>query len=121
MSARILYVDDDDLVAGIGERTLSAAGHKVTVVTSPDDALMTFRSQPDQFDLVITDFDMPGMSGLDLAREVMIVRPDVPVILCAGSSERPSQEMTKETGVREILEKPVGPGELEKVVAGILG
>ena len=118
--ARVLLVDDDDLVAGIGERTLSAAGHKVTVITSSDDALMTFRSSPDQFDVVVTDLHMPGMSGLDLAKEIMIVRPDVPVILCGGSTDAPSGEVSKETGVKRFLVKPVVPHDLERTVAEVL-
>jgi CheY-like chemotaxis protein len=118
--ARVLFVDDDDLVAGIGERTLSSVGHKVTVMTSSDDALMTFRSNPDQFDIVITDLHMPGMSGLDLAKEIMIVRPDVPVILCGGSTDAPSDDVRKETGIRRFLAKPVVPHDLEKAVAEVL-
>lgn len=120
-TGRILLVDDDDLVAGIGERVLSSAGYKVTVMTNADDALITFRAKPDQFDLVVTDLEMPEMSGLDLAKEIMIVRPDLSVILCGGSGETPSEAVRKEAGVRKFLAKPVVPGDLEKAVAEVLG
>jgi FixJ family two-component response regulator len=75
-----------------------------------------FSSRPSRFDLVITDQTMPGMTGVQLAEELLKVRPDVPIILCTGHSETVSPDIAKEAGIREFLMKPVVRQELATAV-----
>jgi two-component system cell cycle sensor histidine kinase/response regulator CckA len=81
-SERVLFVDDEPVLAEIGKEALSALGYEVTVRTSSIEALDAFRAQPHKFDLVITDMTMPNMTGVQLADEILKVRPDIPIILC---------------------------------------
>jgi CheY-like chemotaxis protein len=82
-------------------------------------ALEIFRSSPDEFDLVITDYTMPELTGLDLAREVRRIRPDMPVLLCTGFSEKITPDSLKELGVG-LLMKPYGMREISEAVRKIL-
>lgn len=72
----------------MGSRVLESLGYKVTAMTSPKEAPDLFRSQADQFDLIITDYTMPRMVGTDLAGECRRIRAEIPVIICTGHSER---------------------------------
>ena len=76
--------------------------------------------QPDRFDLVITDMTMSNMTGADLAREIMRIRPDVPVILCTGFSEAISEEKAKAMGIRAFVMKPVVRREIAEVIRRVL-
>jgi signal transduction histidine kinase/BarA-like signal transduction histidine kinase len=103
----ILFVDDEGQIVRLGERLLAHLGYQVTTRTSGMDALEVFRSQPDTFDLVITDLTMPQMTGIELARELLRLRFDLPIILCTGFSEAISADKAKIMGIREYLLKPV--------------
>ena len=87
-SERILLVDDEPAVMEMGTRLLEHLGYKVTSQTDSVSALEVFRSSPDEFDLIITDYTMPKLTGLDFAREVLRIRPDIPILLCTGFSEK---------------------------------
>ncbi|MEW5900925.1 MAG: PAS domain S-box protein, partial [Acidobacteriota bacterium] len=104
---RILFVDDEAQIVGMGKQILGRMGYHVVAQTSPLDALEAFRAQPDRFDLVITDVTMPEMTGDRLAGELKRIRPDIPIILCTGFSERITEENTKSLGVEEYLMKPL--------------
>jgi CheY-like chemotaxis protein len=119
-AARIMFVDDEDQIREIGKRLLESKGYQVEVFTGSVEALVTFRDRPGDFDLVITDLTMPTMTGLELAKELMIVRRDIPVILCTGYSEDHTAEKLKEMGIRGFLKKPWVPGALTDKVAKIL-
>jgi len=86
---------------------LTSLGYDVSVRLGGNDALETFLDAPDRFDLVITDMTMPGLTGAALAREMLKVRPGLPIILTTGSSERISEEEAMKIGVREFMMKPV--------------
>ena len=92
----------------------------MTAVTDSTEALKTFSSDPSRFDLVITDQTMPGMTGVQLAKELLKIRPDIPIILCTGHSETVSPEMAKEAGIREFLMKPLAKQELAEAVRRVL-
>jgi PAS domain S-box-containing protein len=113
---RILFVDDETALVNIGRRMLGRLGYKVTTRTDSLEALQLFREQPDQFDLVITDMTMPNMTGIRLARELMGICPDIPIILCTGFSELISEERAKEMGIREFVMKPLIMSEMARVV-----
>ena len=78
---------------------LEHLGYQVTVRTSSIEALEVFRHKSDAFDLVITDQTMPNMTGRDLAKEQMSIRPDIPIILCTGFSEQIDEKKAKEMGI----------------------
>ncbi len=117
---RILFVDDEKTLVELGKEMLEALGYNVTAKTNCFEALETFRSQPHGFDLVFTDMTMPGLTGTDLARELMAIRPDIPIILFTGFSELIDEKRAKAAGIREFLMKPFLIGTLSKTVRKVL-
>lgn len=116
----ILLVDDEEILADVGREMLEHLGYRVTSQTSSLDALETFRAQPDRFDLVITDLTMPKMTGDELAREIMSIRADIPVILCTGFSESVSEENAKAIGIKKFVMKPFALYGLAKAIRTVL-
>lgn len=119
-SERILFVDDEeDYVRGYA-MMLSRMGYKVTAQTNSRESLELFRQSPQDFDLVITDQTMPNLTGDMLARELLKIRPDIPILLCSGSSPETNAALTPETayaiGIREVLLKPVGKDEMNQAI-----
>ena len=106
-SGRVLYVDDEKALVDIGCEMLKSLGYEVVARTSSVEALEAFRHQPDRFDYIIADQNMPNMSGLELATKAMDVRPDIPVILCTGFSEVVSYGHAQDIGVKDIIMKPM--------------
>jgi CheY-like chemotaxis protein len=102
----VLYVDDDHALVSLAIRTLQRLGYKVTGYTNPAQALREFQSRPGDFDVVVTDLSMPGMSGFDLARELFAARPDVPVIMTSGYLQPEDQEAARKQGILELILKP---------------
>lgn len=117
---RILLVDDDGVLLETQERILLRLGYAVVALQSSVTALEEFKKQPHKFDLVITDQTMPRMTGLDLARECITIRPDIPIILCTGYSESVSEEMIRDAGVSAFLMKPVVLAKLAHTVRDVL-
>jgi len=118
-SERILFVDDEPAVMAMATRLLEHLGYKVTSQTNSVNALEVFLSSPDEFDLVITDYTMPKLTGIDLAREVRRIRPDMRIVLCTGFSEKITPDGVKELGM-ELLMKPYSVREISEVVRKIL-
>ena len=117
---RILLVDDQDMVAQMEKQMLARLGYHVTARTSSTDALEAFRTQPDKFDVVITDMTMPNMTGDKLAAELIKIRPAIPVILCTGFSEMMSKEKTAALGIKGFLMKPVVMKDLSSIIRKVL-
>jgi PAS domain S-box-containing protein len=113
---RVLFIDDEQALVELGEKMLEHLGYEVTVRTSSIEALELFRNQPDRFDLIITDFTMPNMTGDKLAQEVMRLRPGLPVILCTGFSERISEMKAKALGIQEFVMKPFDLNDLARTI-----
>jgi CheY-like chemotaxis protein len=103
---RILYVDDEKELAGIGKRRLERLGYQVVVMVDPVDALELFRSEGGSFDAVVSDYLMPQMNGLQLATALSRIRPEVPVVLLTGFVDHLPEETIRAAGVDEILQKP---------------
>ena len=118
---RILFVDDEEMLAEMGKTILERLGYSVTVRCNSIEALETFRSEPEQFDLMITDQTMPGMTGVDLARGILQLRPEFPIILCTGYSSLINEESAKVVGIREFALKPLTRSSLSQLVNKILG
>jgi two-component system cell cycle sensor histidine kinase/response regulator CckA len=119
-NARILFVDDEDFQADIGKRMLERLGYRVTARTSSVEALDLFRQSPDEFDLVITDMTMPDMTGDVLARNLISIRPDIPIIVCTGYSEKINSDIVKEIGIKELAMKPVVMKDIARMIERIL-
>ena len=116
----ILLVDDDEQLLHTGSDILENLGYKVTIHSSPDAALKAFSCEPSYFDLVITDFTMPGLSGFDLYKELSKIHPDIPVILCSGFGKGVTDESAKREGFRALLNKPFETFSLAKTIRSIL-
>jgi two-component system, cell cycle sensor histidine kinase and response regulator CckA len=112
----ILYVDDEPMIASMAEEMLSFLGFSISSVTDSRAALDIFAASPVKFDIVITDQTMPGLTGLELARKLLELRPHLPIILCTGYSEIVSAEMAKTMGIAEYLIKPVDFDKLKKLI-----
>lgn len=104
---KILLVDDESAIIALEKASLSRLGYQVTTCISSTEALEIFLSGPDQFDMVITDMAMPNLSGDRLAGELIKIRPDIPILLCTGFSDRLTDEKIKSLGIRGILFKPL--------------
>ncbi len=102
----IMFVDDEEELVNMRTRMLEYLGYTVYPVTHPDEALSLVEQEKVNIDLLITDLTMPGMTGLELAREVHNVLPNVPVILCSGYREPVSAEEAKQAGVDKFFSKP---------------
>ena len=115
-SENILLVDDEiDLVDGYGTM-LKNLGYQVVGKTSSKEALEAFRKQPKRFDLVLTDYTMPHLTGIQLAEELLKIRPDLPVIIYTGFTEDIASEEAKSRGIREMVSKPLSMGEISEVL-----
>ncbi len=113
---RILFVDDEPAVAALGQTMLSRLGYAVMAETDPIAALNIFRNAPHSFDLVISDLSMPGMNGEKLATEMLNIRPNLPIMICTGFSEKLNQQRVRPLGIRQYLQKPLNRNELAGAV-----
>jgi len=119
-SERILFVDDEELIVGIGCQLLERLGYRVEGRTNPMEALSLFLQDPHHFDVVITDMTMPYMNGDRLAQEILSVRPDMPVILCTGYSQKIDAFSASQIGIKYYIEKPLNRLELAKALRNVL-
>jgi len=103
---RILFLDDEEPIVLLAGRMLKRLGYEVHAHTRAVDALAEFRARPAEFDLVLTDLSMPGASGMDFARHVLEIRPDVPVIMTTGYIDPDDLDLARRIGVREVILKP---------------
>jgi two-component system cell cycle sensor histidine kinase/response regulator CckA len=117
---RILFVDDEPFQADIAQMMLNRLGYRLTTCTNSVEALAAFRQTPQEFDLVITDMTMPRMPGDVLARELLSIRPDIPIIACTGYSERINSQIANEIGIRELVMKPLVIKDIARVIRRVL-
>jgi len=117
---RILFVDDEKVFVDIIQPMLEKLGYEVTARTSSIEALEAFRNNPEGFDLVITDMAMPNMTGKDLAKELMTIRPDIPIILCTGFSDQIDEYKAKVMGINAFLMKPVVTRQIANAIREVL-
>jgi PAS domain S-box-containing protein len=103
---RILFVDDESSLLAIGSEILTSYGYRVEAFADPAAALQAFRSAPREFDAVITDFAMPGMTGIELARSILELRPGMPVLLSSGHLTPDQEREAQELGLHATLSKP---------------
>ncbi|THB81137.1 MAG: PAS domain S-box protein [Desulfobacteraceae bacterium] len=116
----ILLVDDEDPVIRLEKQILERLGYKVTSRLNSIEALESFKNDPNQFDLVITDMSMPNLTGVQLAKEMLSINPDTPIIICTGFSERINKEKAENIGVKGFLMKPVIKSDMAQMVRKVL-
>ena len=116
----VLFVDDEETIVRLGKELLTQLGYTVEVHTSSIEALRIFRQDPHRFDLVITDQTMPGLTGEALSRELLRIRPDLPIILCTGFSHVISAERAKALGIQGYLMKPLAIRDLVPIIRHVL-
>ncbi len=116
----IMFVDDEGDIAEMVNAVLTKTGAAVSSYTSSPAALAAFTSSPAGFDLVITDQNMPHLSGFELAKKILKLRPEIPVILCTGFSESVNEHDAKTAGIREFIQKPLNIDKLAHVIKKIL-
>jgi CheY-like chemotaxis protein/two-component sensor histidine kinase len=116
----ILFIDDEEMLVELGKTMLERLGYHVTTRRSSLDALNTFHNQPDAFDMVITDQTMPGMTGVDLARRILQLRPGMPIILCTGYSSQISEETAKAAGIKGFAYKPLAKKDIGELIRKVL-
>ncbi len=118
---KILFVDDEVLIAKMNTEILKKLGYQVESKTSSIEALETFKANPYKFDLLITDMTMPNMTGVKLTSEIHKINPEIPVILCTGfSSSSLNEENAKTKGISAIIIKPVRINELGSIIKKVL-
>jgi len=106
-NCKVLFVDDDGMIVELAQTALESFGFSVAPFYDSIKALNAFEENPRAYDIVITDQTMPNLTGISLARRMLQIRPDLPIILCTGYSEIVSAEMAKAMGIREYILKPV--------------
>ena len=119
-SERILLVDDELTLVNLCRNMLVRLGYQVETANGGVQALEMFLAGPDRFDLVITDYTMPYLTGEGLAQQIMEIRPDLPIVLCTGYSKRIDEVRAKNLGIRQFIMKPVAMRELARVVRAAL-
>ncbi len=117
---RVFFVDDEQLLLDMGKEILERLGYTVTTEQNSLEALRIFQENPEDFDVVITDQTMPGMTGTDLARRMLQIRPDIPIILCTGYSNLIDEESAKLLGIKEFALKPMTRGSISHLLRKVL-
>ncbi len=117
---RVLFVDDEEVLVDMGKELLGELGYRVTAGTSSLKALALFEADPSRFDVIITDQTMPDMTGVTLARAILALRPDIPIILCTGFSHSVDAESAESSGIAAFVMKPLTKRELALTVRRVL-
>ena len=119
-SESILFLDDEPTIAGWGQQILSRLGYDVVSFNRSVDALDAFRKAPNRFDLVVTDVVMPHMTGDLLASQILSIRPDMPIIMFTGYSEKSMGENGIHESVKAVLSKPLAAADLARAIRRVL-
>jgi PAS domain S-box-containing protein len=117
---RVLYVDDEEPLVVLATRWLGRLGHHVTGFSDSTLALEAFRAHPFDFDAVISDVAMPGLSGLELVREIVAIRPDIVVVMSSGYLRPEEQRLARELGAADVVLKPQSMAEFGPILHRIL-
>ncbi len=119
-SEQILLVDDEKYIIKIEKMMLERLGYKVTSFTNGTDALEAICNDPEKFDVVITDLVMPNMAGDKLASKILKIRPNIPIIVHSGFTDKLPPETAKKIGIKKILMKPIKMSELAQTIRNVL-
>ncbi|MBL8767852.1 MAG: PAS domain S-box protein [Planctomycetes bacterium] len=117
---RVLLVDDEVDLARLGGRRLRLLGYEPTCVEDPVDAVRRFEADPQAFDLLVTDYLMPKVSGIELCRRVLALRPDLPILMTSGCIDQLSADDLRRIGNIRLLGKPVAQSVLAETLRAML-
>jgi PAS domain S-box-containing protein len=117
---RVLLVDDEPSIVQSGRRALESLGYEVVTCTNGSEAIDLFEAEPNAFDVVVTDQTMPRLTGLELARGLLKIRSDIPIILCTGYSENVDEKRAIEVGIRRFIMKPITREELGGAIREVI-
>jgi CheY-like chemotaxis protein len=117
---RVLYVDDDEVMKVLVERLLTRAGYRPLCLGSVQQALAAVRTDPMAWDVVVTDYSMPELSGVEFARQLLTLRPDLPVIVMSGYVSDELRLAARAGGVREVIQKQYTLEELGSAIHRVL-
>jgi PAS domain S-box-containing protein len=117
---RVLFVDDEEVLVQLAQKTLVELGYAVEGTTQPTVALAMVRAEPQRFALVITDQTMPGMTGLALAEQLLKIRPKLPIIITTGYNAALTAAQVEAVGIRQLLFKPITLQSLGTAVHAVL-
>jgi len=121
-SHHVMYVDDDEALVFLVRRLLRRRGYQVSGFTDPHEATAALRAEPQRYDLLVTDYNMPGYSGIDLVREARRIRADLPVALASGYVTAEIEQAAMAEGASALIHKPNDVEELcatvQRLVAG---
>jgi CheY-like chemotaxis protein len=113
---RILFVDDEEILVELAREMLGRLGYEVVAITDSAEALKIFSAWPDRFQCVIPDYTRPKATGVELAKGLMRIRPDIPIILCTGHTEMISRDEARAMGIREFVTKPLVKREMAETI-----
>ncbi|MDB6045479.1 MAG: hypothetical protein JWM63_4030 [Gammaproteobacteria bacterium] len=116
----VMIVDDERLLVALAEEVLTELGYETVGFSSSMAALEAFRAAPQRFDIVVTDETMPELIGTDLAREIRLLRPDIPIVLTSGYSGAPLHERARTAAIQEVLRKPLQSKDLAECFGRVL-
>ncbi|MDR9501888.1 MAG: PAS domain S-box protein, partial [Desulfurivibrionaceae bacterium] len=116
----LLVVDDEKMITTMLQKILLSLGYEVTVFNNSLEALACIEESPMLFELLITDMTMPHLTGVELARKALIIRPDLPVVLCTGFSDLTTKEEVQDLGIQAYMMKPISVRELGQTVRDLL-
>ena len=117
---RIMFIDDEIAICDLGKRMLQSLGYRVDIRSSSLEALEAFKPHPERYDLVITDLTMPNMTGDKLTKAFLNIRPNIPIILCTGFSEKITEETAKNLGIKGFVMKPLLMREIAELIRNVL-
>lgn len=117
---RVLFVDDEAVLTELYKSLLEGLGYHVTISNRSSEALEVFKEQSDQFDIVVTDQTMPGLTGSEMAAKMMQIRPDIPIILYTGYSTTISEKMAKSMGIKGFAFKPLSKKDIAVLLRKVL-
>jgi CheY-like chemotaxis protein len=112
----VLYVDDEEGLVLLMTRMLGRLGYKVTGEADPVHAVELFRSNPQAYDVVVTDLAMPQLSGFDLSTQLLAIRPDVPIVMISGFVRPEDRERATQIGVRDLILKSTAIDQLSRTL-----
>ncbi len=118
--SEVLFVDDEQILVEMAEDMLTSLGYTVICISNSLEALQYIKEKGSDIDILITDQTMPGMTGIELAKEVLTIRNDLPIILCTGFSNELNPERAAAIGVSHIVMKPFRTTEIGKAIRDAL-
>jgi len=116
----ILFVDDEAIIVDVSQKMLEHLGYTVKTSLNPEAALNLFQTNPDAFDLIITDMTMPQMTGAELSEKILKIQPDIPIIICTGHSSLMDETRAQDMGIAAFVMKPVEMKKIAVIIRNVL-